>query len=59
MDLLNGKLDWNESCLCDLCVSQKAGVLALRLTQSLILSLVDIFFASMLIEASSLGGAFQ
>ena len=37
----------------------KAGVLAMRLPLSLILSLVDMLFASRLIEASSLGGAFR
>ena len=36
----------------------KAGVLAMHSTLSLILSLVDILFASRLIEASSLGAAF-
>ena len=36
----------------------KAGVLAMRLTLSLIFNLVDMLFASMLIEASSLGGVF-
>ena len=36
----------------------KVGVLAMHWTLLLILSLVDILFAFMLIEASSLGGTF-
>ena len=48
---LERQLSLNESDI-------KAGVLAVRSLLSLILSLVDMLFASRLIQASTLGGAF-
>ena len=59
MDLLNGTLDRNEQKLSLWSLSiTETDILAMRSTLSLILSLKDLLFASRLIEASSLGGAF-